>query len=38
MTLPPGPVRDETFKVVYQNWPGGDPVGAAAFARKHGLE
>ncbi len=38
MTLPPGPVRDETLKVIYQNWPGSDPVGAAAFAREHGLE
>ena len=38
MTLPPGPVRDETLKVIYQNWPGNDPVGAAAFAREHGLE
>ncbi|MES2921853.1 MAG: hypothetical protein V4819_09910 [Verrucomicrobiota bacterium] len=38
MTLPPGPVRDETLKVIYQNWPGSDPVGAAAFAREHGME
>lgn len=38
ITLPPGSVGDETFKVVYQNWPGDDPIGAAAFAREHGLE
>lgn len=38
MTLPPGPVRDETLKVIYQNWPDSDPVGAAAFAREHGME
>ncbi len=38
MTLPPGPVRAETLKVIYQNWPSSDPVGAAAFAREHGME
>lgn len=38
MTLPPGPVRTETLKVIYQNWPSSDPVGAAAFAREHGME
>jgi hypothetical protein len=38
MTLPAGPVRQEAIKVIYQNWPGSDPVGAAAFAREHGLE
>ena len=38
MTLPPGPVRAETLKVIYQNWPSSDPVGAAAFARQHGME
>jgi hypothetical protein len=38
MTLPPGPGRDSTLKAVYQNWPAGDPEGAAAFAREHGLE
>ena len=38
MTLPAGPVRTETLKVIYQNWPSSDPVGAAAFAREHGIE
>ena len=38
MTLPAGPVRTETLKVIYQNWPTSDPVGAAAFAREHGME
>jgi hypothetical protein len=38
MTLPPGPVRAETLKIIYQNWPSSDPVGAAAFAREHGME
>lgn len=38
MTLPPGPVRAETLKVIYQNWPSSDPAGAAAFAREHGME
>ena len=38
MTLPPGPVRAETLKVIYQNWPSSDPVGAATFAREHGME
>jgi hypothetical protein len=38
MTLPPGPGRDSTLRAVYQNWPAGDPEGAAAFAREHGLE
>ena len=38
MTLPPGPGRDSTLRAVYQNWPAGDPEGAAAFAREHGLK
>ncbi len=38
MTLPPGAVREEALKAVYQKWPGGDPAGAADFAREHGLE
>ena len=38
MTLPSGPVRDETLKVIYRNWPSSDPVGAATFAREHGME
>jgi hypothetical protein len=35
MTLPPGPIRDETLKVIYRNWPSTDPQGAAAFAAEH---
>ncbi len=38
MTLPRGPVREEALKTIYQNWPIDDPVGAAAFAREHGME
>lgn len=38
MTLPPGPVREEALKTIYQNWPVDDPVGAAAFAREHGMD
>lgn len=38
MTLPAGPERDSTLQSIYQNWPGSDPDGAAAFAREHGLE
>lgn len=38
MTLPPGPIRDDTLRDIYANWPSKDPEGAAAFAREHGLE
>ncbi len=34
-TLPPGPIRDETLKLIYRNWPSNDPQGAAAFATEH---
>ena len=34
-TIPPGPIRDETLKVIYRNWPSNDPQGAAAFATEH---
>ncbi|NJM38351.1 MAG: hypothetical protein HC845_11105 [Akkermansiaceae bacterium] len=34
-TLPPGPIRDETLKLIYRNWPSNDPQGAAAFAAEH---
>lgn len=38
LTLPPGTGREATLRAIYQNWPPGDPQGAAAFAREHGLE
>ncbi len=37
MTIPPGPIRDETLRVIYRNWPSDDPQGAAAFATEHGM-
>lgn len=38
MTLPEGTRRESALRAVYQNWPEGDPEGAAEFARGHGLE
>ena len=37
MTLPPGPLKDETLRVIYRNWPSNDPQGASAFATAHGM-
>lgn len=38
LTIPPGPIRDDTLRDIYANWPSKDPEGAAAFAREHNLE
>lgn len=37
MTLPAGPLKDETLRVIYRNWPSNDPHGASAFATAHGM-
>jgi hypothetical protein len=37
MTLPAGPLRQDTLKVIYRNWPSNDPQGAYAFATDHGM-
>ena len=37
MTLPAGPLKDETLRVIYRNWPSNDPQGASAFATAHGM-
>ncbi len=37
MTLPAGPLKDETLRVIYRNWPSNDPQGASAFAADHGM-
>jgi hypothetical protein len=35
MTLPAGPIKDETLRVIYRNWPSNDPQGASKFAGDH---
>jgi hypothetical protein len=37
MTLPAGPLKQETLRVIYRNWPSNDPQGASAFAADHGM-
>ncbi len=37
MTLPTGPLKEETLRVIYRNWPSNDPQGASAFATAHGM-
>jgi hypothetical protein len=38
MCLRPGPDRDATLKMIYQNWPIEEPAAAAAFAKEHGIK
>jgi len=38
LTLPAGEARDSTLKTIHRNWPDNDPVGAAAFAKTHGIK
>jgi hypothetical protein len=37
MTLPVGPERDSTLRLIWQHWPSADPEGADTFAREHGI-
>ena len=33
-----GQDRDQTLRVVYQNWPGNDAAAKEAFSKEHGIK